>query len=128
MEVAIIGAGMAGLAAARVLRAHGVAFEIFEATERLGGRARAVTEHSTVLPIELGPEFIHGHPEASLSLLRAARLPTDPIPDLHHHCHHSRLEAVDDIWTKFGKALAPAAFTRIINVLFAVASACPRVA
>jgi len=40
MEVAIIGAGMAGLAAARVLQAHGVACELFEATDRLGGRAR----------------------------------------------------------------------------------------
>jgi monoamine oxidase len=109
MEVAIIGAGMAGLAAARVLRGHGIAFEIFEATGRIGGRARSVDEHATVLPIELGPEFIHGRPEATLSLLRAARLPTDPIPDLHHHCRHGQLEPIDDIWEKFGKALAPAA-------------------
>jgi monoamine oxidase len=109
MEVAIIGAGMAGLAAARVLRAHGVAFEIFEATERIGGRARAVAEHATVLPIELGPEFVHGRPEATLSLLRTARLPTDPITDLHHHAHGGHVRPVDDIWEKFGKVLAPAA-------------------
>jgi monoamine oxidase len=108
MEVAIIGAGMAGLAAARVLRAHGIAFEIFEATGRIGGRARSVDEHATVIPIELGPEFIHGRPDATFTLLRAARLATDPIPDLHHHCHQRRLEPIDDIWTKFGKALAPA--------------------
>jgi monoamine oxidase len=108
MEVAIIGAGMAGLAAARVLRAHGIAFEIFEATGRIGGRARSVDEHATVLPIELGPEFIHGRPDATMSLLRAARLSTDPIPDLHHQRRHGQLEPIDDIWEKFGKALAPA--------------------
>lgn len=41
-EVLIIGAGAAGLAAARSLRKAGVAFILLEASDRIGGRARTV--------------------------------------------------------------------------------------
>jgi protoporphyrinogen oxidase len=109
MEVAIIGAGMAGLAAAHVLQAHGVAVELLEATDRIGGRARTLLDHSGVLPIELGPEFVHGRPEATLSLVHEARLALDRVPDVHHQRVHGSLVAVDDLWERFGKLLAPAA-------------------
>lgn len=109
MEVAIIGAGMAGLAATRVLQAHGVACELFEATDRLGGRARDLSDHGGLLPVELGPEFVHGRPDATISLLGAARLGLDPIRDVHHQREHGALVTIDDIWERFGKLLAPAA-------------------
>ena len=38
-EVAIVGAGIAGLAAAKILRQHGVPFQLLEASHRIGGRA-----------------------------------------------------------------------------------------
>ena len=59
-EVAVVGAGVAGLAASRVLGAHGARVVLIEASERVGGRARTVYEHGT--PIELGPELVHGCP------------------------------------------------------------------
>ena len=108
MEVAIIGAGMAGLAAARVLQAHGVACELFEATDRLGGRARDLVDHAGVLPVELGPEFIHGRPESTLSLLHAARLGFDAIRDVHHRRDHGGLVRIVDIWERFGALLSSA--------------------
>jgi len=39
-EVVIVGGGIAGLACARRLQAHGVRFTLFEAGDRVGGRIR----------------------------------------------------------------------------------------
>ena len=52
-DVAIIGAGAAGIAAARVLRAQGLAVQVLEAGARVGGRA--FTESAS-----LGAAFDHG--------------------------------------------------------------------
>jgi monoamine oxidase len=59
-DVLIIGAGVAGLAAAIDLAHAGVRVEIIEARDRIGGRI--LTEIDTVLnhPVELGAEFVHG--------------------------------------------------------------------
>jgi monoamine oxidase len=111
MAIAIIGAGMAGLAAARELHAAGVAVEIFEATDRIGGRAHDLAPHG-VVPLQLGPEFVHGRPESTLDLLRAARLPMIEITDTHHQPRHGQLARIDDIWERFGDLLKPAARQR----------------
>ena len=67
MDVAIIGAGTAGLEAARVLSERGLAVELIEATDYVGGRVRTVRATGAA-PIELGPEFVHGKPELLRSL------------------------------------------------------------
>ncbi|KAJ1619998.1 hypothetical protein T492DRAFT_1081337 [Pavlovales sp. CCMP2436] len=62
-DVVIIGAGAAGLAAARELARAGVArVLVLEATDRVGGRVRSARiEHGEwSLGVELGPEFVHG--------------------------------------------------------------------
>ncbi len=41
-DVVVVGAGVAGLAAARTLRAAGLVCELLEASERIGGRAHTV--------------------------------------------------------------------------------------
>jgi monoamine oxidase len=71
-SVLIIGAGVAGLAAASKLAAVGVSVLVLEARERIGGRV--FTKHDAALnaPIELGAEFIHGKPPAILDLLKQA--------------------------------------------------------
>ncbi len=56
--VAIVGAGMAGLAAATELRAKGHAVNVFEAEPRLGGRA--LTDRSLGGPIHVGGAWMHG--------------------------------------------------------------------
>ncbi|MBX7156945.1 MAG: FAD-dependent oxidoreductase [Verrucomicrobiae bacterium] len=58
-NVIIIGAGAAGLNAARVLHQAGVSLRILEATSLKGGRIRAL-ERFADFPIELGAEEIHG--------------------------------------------------------------------
>src|SRR6266550_4470057 len=57
-EVIIIGAGVAGLTAARDLSTAGVRVLVLEARDRLGGRV--MTHHTAEGPVELGAEFVHG--------------------------------------------------------------------
>ena len=57
IEVCVVGAGAAGLAAARRLRAGGADVLVLEARERIGGRAHTVTREG--LPLDLGCEWLH---------------------------------------------------------------------
>jgi monoamine oxidase len=67
-DVIVIGAGVAGLTAARVLSQEGLTVALLEARDRLGGRI--FTHHDTT-PVELGAEFIHGKPEVTFEIVRA---------------------------------------------------------
>jgi monoamine oxidase len=57
-RVLVIGAGMAGLVAARLLRDSGCDVTVLEARSRIGGRVW--TDHSLGVPIDLGGSWIHG--------------------------------------------------------------------
>jgi monoamine oxidase len=57
-RVVVIGAGMAGLAAARHLADAGVDVTVLEARDRIGGRMW--TDSSLGVPIDLGAAWIHG--------------------------------------------------------------------
>jgi monoamine oxidase len=57
-DVVIIGAGVAGLTAARDLTTAGARVLVLEARDRLGGRV--MTHHAAEGPVELGAEFVHG--------------------------------------------------------------------
>jgi len=59
MDVIIIGAGLAGLAALGRLSASGVRPLVLEARDRLGGRVLTRHDERTA-PIELGPEWLDG--------------------------------------------------------------------
>lgn len=107
-QVAIVGAGMAGLNAARVLAHHGVSVEILEATERIGGRVHTVHHEGSDLAVELGPEFVHGRPDVTLALANQAGLAIEPIYDTHYIHDDHRLVEIGDIWTRFGALLGTA--------------------
>jgi monoamine oxidase len=81
-SVIVIGAGMAGLAAARCLSAAGCEVTILEARDRIGGRVFTV-EGEGRGPVELGAEFIHGSKNRSWELIREAKLKTQEVPDRH---------------------------------------------
>lgn len=79
-RVAVIGAGMAGLAAARALAQAGADVTTFEARDRIGGRVW--TDRSwNGLPIDMGASWIHGltgNPLTALARAAGAALhPTD---------------------------------------------------
>jgi monoamine oxidase len=71
-DVAVLGAGAAGLAAARVLSQGGVSAVVLEARDRVGGRVYTREDAGLHVPVDLGGEFIHGTAEISFALLRAA--------------------------------------------------------
>jgi monoamine oxidase len=73
-DVLIIGAGIAGLAAARRLAEAGLSVTLLEASARVGGRIFTVRDSAEV--IELGAEFIHGRPPELWSLIEEAGLET----------------------------------------------------
>ena len=80
-DVIVIGAGVAGLNAARELSASGWRVLVLEARSRVGGRILTVhmgpqiVDGSSVA-VELGAEFVHGLPADSWSLIREAGLET----------------------------------------------------
>lgn len=58
VDVVIVGAGSAGLAAARVVQASGRSFRVLEAMDRIGGRAFTSSEHFGV-PFDIGCAWLH---------------------------------------------------------------------
>jgi monoamine oxidase len=79
-HVLVLGAGMAGLGAARVLHDAGVRVTVIEARDRIGGRTH--TSHLWPdLPVDLGASWIHGtrgNPVTALAKdLRLKLTPTD---------------------------------------------------
>ena len=71
-DVIIIGAGIAGLAAACELGDAGRSVCILEARDRIGGRIFAAHDAASGTDIPLGAEFIHGKPAEILRPLRKA--------------------------------------------------------
>ncbi|MFL5494488.1 MAG: FAD-dependent oxidoreductase, partial [Gemmatimonadales bacterium] len=79
----MLGAGIAGLAAAEHLAAAGRKVVILEGRDRVGGRILTVHPPALRHPIELGAEFVHGRPPELRALIRAADLAVDPVPEWH---------------------------------------------
>ncbi len=73
-DLLIIGAGIAGLTAARAVAETGMRVVVLEARDRIGGRVftQKVGEES----IELGAEFIHGRPPELWAAIDEAELST----------------------------------------------------
>lgn len=64
-DVIIVGAGIAGLAAARKLQENGVSnLLVLEAQDYIGGRVKSETFYGA--RVELGAEFVHGTLESGL--------------------------------------------------------------
>ncbi|MBV9232566.1 MAG: FAD-dependent oxidoreductase [Candidatus Eremiobacteraeota bacterium] len=78
-DVIVIGAGVAGLAAARELAQKSLDVIVLEARERVGGRVWARSPDPNLPPAELGAEFLHGRAPQTLALLRAANQTTIPL-------------------------------------------------
>ncbi len=74
-DIVIIGAGVAGLAAAQRLLAAGAQPLVLEARDRIGGRVWTDRSHA---PVELGAEFIHGQNALTWEIVRSAAIATRP--------------------------------------------------
>src|SRR5690348_7549898 len=103
--ILVIGAGAAGLAAARVLTAAGHPVRILEARDRIGGRVLTVRHASLPLPIELGPEFVHGEPEEITGLVRAHGLTSYEVGEGHAVFERGCLRPVGTFWSRVERVI-----------------------
>ncbi|MCA9905800.1 MAG: FAD-dependent oxidoreductase, partial [Anaerolineae bacterium] len=74
-DVIVVGAGAAGLAAARLLQDAGLEVCVLEARDRIGGRIWTANDFAD-FPVELGAEFIHGERTVTNALISEAGLQT----------------------------------------------------
>lgn len=98
-EVAILGGGMAGLAAAHALGKLGVRYRLVEASKRLGGVVR--TERTDGFVLEAGPDAILAQKPEGVALARELGLgdrlvPTNPRDKTVYVLHRGRLLPLPD--------------------------------
>jgi monoamine oxidase len=100
--VIVIGAGAAGIAAARRLRAAGRGVTVLEARDRVGGRVWTAHDLAPA-PVELGAEYVHGEHVVTWSWLSEFGL---EAAEAH----------VDEPWWAFagGRRLDPAGFDALM--------------
>ena len=82
-DVIVVGAGVAGLAAAGSLAEAGRKVTLLEARPRLGGRAHTVLDPEFSHPVELGAEFVQGESKEFLRTIRAMGLELLEVPERH---------------------------------------------
>ncbi|HEX8169693.1 MAG TPA: NAD(P)/FAD-dependent oxidoreductase [Thermoanaerobaculia bacterium] len=105
-DVAIIGAGAAGLAAARALSQSGLRVLVLEARPRTGGRVHSLHVSDLPLPVELGAEFIHGEVATTFRIVDAAALAACELPDDHWWSRGERWQRIDDFWERIDSVRA----------------------
>ena len=98
VDVLIVGAGAAGLAAARDLAHAGLTVTIIEARPRVGGRILTLHDPRSPVPLELGAEFIHGASAETLPLAQTAGLAVLELPDTHELAVGGRFKPMGSYW------------------------------
>src|SRR5258707_11694132 len=98
VDVLMVGAGAAGLAAARDLSHAGLTVTIIEARPRVGGRILTLQDPRSPVPLELGAEFIHGDGAETLPLAQAAGLAVLELPGTHETATAGRFKPMSDFW------------------------------
>lgn len=98
IDVIVLGAGAAGLAAARDLSHEGLRVTVIEARPRVGGRVLTVHDPRAPVPLELGAEFVHGEAPETLEVARAAGLAVIELPDRHEIASGGRFSTMGTFW------------------------------
>ena len=99
-DVVVIGAGVAGLAAASELRARGVRVIVLEARDRIGGRILTQRVPGLSLPIELGAEFLHGDAPDTGRIASEAGLARVDVVGERWRRDRGRLSPFEDFWKR----------------------------
>jgi len=97
-DVAVVGAGAAGLAAASRLRDAGLDVVVLEARDRVGGRIWTEHPHGLGVPVELGAEFVHGATPELERIARTAGLRLVDIAGRRWTTRRGRLVLLDNFW------------------------------
>src|ERR1700730_1788799 len=104
-DVGIVGAGVAGLAAARRLHEHGARVVVLEARRRIGGRIFTTRDPRTPGPIELGAEVLRGDAPEVHAIADAARLTVVAINGDRWQAAHGRFTRIDDLFQRLNRVL-----------------------
>jgi monoamine oxidase len=104
-DVVIVGAGVAGLAALRILDQAGLNTQVLEARERIGGRIFTERDPRLAYPIELGAEFIHGTAEEVVEIVDEAKLVAYEIVGDRWRTRGGRLVYLDDFWKRLHRVM-----------------------
>jgi monoamine oxidase len=105
-DVIVIGAGAAGLMAARELTRARKRVLVLEGSHRVGGRVLTLFETRAGMPIELGAEFVHGDAPTTTRLLDEARLATVPVSGEHVRSDDGELTPQGPIWARMARVFA----------------------
>lgn len=98
-DVIVVGAGAAGLAAATHLCRNGKSVCVLEARERVGGRILTAHPRGSIVPLELGAEFIHGESPAIFEQLRlAGDVAVDTAQTRHRAPQPGHLKQSEDLF------------------------------
>lgn len=103
-DLIILGAGVSGLAAARELSGCGLTIAILEARDRVGGRIHTRRDPHVAVPMELGAEFVHGRPDETFDLLRAAGLAVYDVAESRLMLQGRTLQPID-FWSKIERPM-----------------------
>lgn len=104
-DVLVVGAGIAGLAAAERLAAAGRRVLVLEARDRIGGRIHTAHDPDLEAPVELGAEFVHGHPPELIELIRSLGLTVVPRIELHQRGPGTPASLLPDLHTPLARLL-----------------------
>jgi len=96
----VIGAGAAGLAAARRLCGAGWKVVILEARSRIGGRIFTTGEPLLPAPVELGAEFVHGRARELWEWIESAGLPVYDVEGDDFCYREGALRRCDDFFSR----------------------------
>jgi len=103
-DVLIIGAGVAGLAAAGKLSQGGLRVLVLEARDRVGGRVLTIHPPGFENAVELGAEFVHGRPPETFELINSADLRAVKIEG-QPFCSNEQAIVKCDFWERIEKVL-----------------------
>lgn len=107
VDAIVVGAGAAGLAAARALLDAGRSVVVLEARRRVGGRVHTLRDARAPLPIELGAEFVHGTRTAVHAVAREAGLEVAAVPERRHAAAPEGPVPFDEFWPAIARAMRP---------------------
>jgi len=102
-DVVVIGAGIAGIAAAHQLSRSGLNVSLLEARDRPGGRILTLHPASLAAPIELGAEFVHGKPPTICEIVEREGLEVEELTGEPWCGENDQLQKCDELFAEVDK-------------------------